>query len=578
MIKEEFLNKIGEINPRLDQKLIARAFDFAQKIYGGQKRLSGQTLLDHCAEIALALAEINLGSSVVAAGLLHEALERIGLPKKELAKEFGDEIAFLVEGVTNISRLEHRGTERTVENLRKLFLATAKDIRVVLIKLVNRTFGLKTIYVFNKEKQKRLAKETLEIYAPVAYRLGMRKICGELEDLAFPIVMPEEYRWLTNQVKDKYQEREKYLQKLTPLVKRELEKASIPIIEISSRAKRYYSLYKKLQRYDMNLNKIYDLVALRIIVKSIDDCYSALGVIHKLWRPLPGRIKDYIAWPKPNGYRSLHTTVFCPDGKITEIQIRTPEMHNEAEYGIAAHWYYSEQKGLVSYIKKLFTRPPEKELKWVQQLQKWQEEIPTGSEELIESLKIDYFKDRIFVFTPLGDVIDLPEGATPVDFAYHVHTSVGHRCVGAKVDNKMVALDKELSNGQVVEIITQKKEKPSQDWLRFVKTNLAKSRIRNWFKKNRTEPEEGKKPPEEKLKIQQKEKPVFPLSPALPPVEIIGESKILTTFAKCCRPQPGDKIIGYITVNRGVSIHRADCPTISKKNAQRLIPVSWKIS
>ena len=253
-------------------------------------------------------------------------------------------------------------------------------------------------------------------------------------------------------------------------------------------------------------------------------------------------------------------------------------MHNEAEYGIAAHWYYSEQKGLVSYIKKLFTRPPEKELKWVQQLQKWQEEIPTGSEELIESLKIDYFKDRIFVFTPLGDVIDLPEGATPLDFAYHVHTSVGHRCVGAKVDNKMVALDKELSSGQVVEIITQKKEKPSQDWLRFVKTNLAKSRIRNWFKKNRTEPEEGKKPPEEKPKIQQKEKPIFPLSPALPPVEIIGESKILTTFAKCCRPQPGDKIIGYITVNRGVSIHRADCPTISKKNAQRLIPVSWKIS
>ncbi|MDD5590030.1 MAG: RelA/SpoT family protein [Candidatus Portnoybacteria bacterium] len=574
--KAEFLEKIKQINPNSNQDLIGRAFDYAQRIYEGRVRLSGQTLFEHCVEIALALAEINLGSPVIVAGLLHEALERVNIPKENLEKEFGQEITFMVEGVTNVGKVEHSGAERTIENLRKLFLATAKDTRVVLIKLVNRLHSLQTIYVFEKEKQRRLAKETLEIYAPIAYRLGMRKISGELEDLAFPIIYPEKHEWLLSQVKDRYHAREKYLQKLSPIISKTLNNAGIFPIEIHSRAKRYYSLYKKLMRYEMDLNKIYDLVALRIIVRNIDDCYGALGVIHKLWRPMPGRIKDYIALPKPNGYQSLHTTVFCPGGKITEFQIRTLEMHKEAEYGIAAHWFYSEQKGLRAYIKKIFAKPPEKELEWIKQLREWQESISSGSSEFLQALKIDFFKSRIFVFTPKGDVIDLPEGATPIDFAYHVHTSIGHRCAGAKVDGKMVSLIQPLKNGQVVEIITQKEEKPSQDWIRLVATNQAKNKIKEWFRKKR---------PQEIIEtIKQKvfllKKPALkPSPPQKPLVEIQGETKFLTNLAKCCNPQPVDQIIGYITINRGVSVHKADCPNLKRiKKTERLIPVSWKMT
>ena len=576
MTKEEFIKKINELNPQLNQELIERVFDYAQKIYKDKKRLSGQTLLEHCCEIAFALSEIKLGTVVVVAGLLHEALERVDVTRQELKKEFGEEILSLVEGVTNVGKVEHKGAQRNIENLRKLFLATAKDIRVVIIKLINRLIGLKTICVFDEEKQKRLARETLEIYAPIAYRLGMRKISGELEDLAFPVVYPKEYNWLISQVKEEYEEREKYLKKITAIVEKAMKKADIEPIEIHSRVKRYFSLYRKLQRYDMDLNKIYDLVALRIIVKNIDECYGAMGVIHKLWKPLPGRIKDYIALPKPNGYRSLHTTVFCPDGKITEFQIKTSEMHHEAEYGIAAHWYYSEQKGLKAYIKRLLTKPPEKELKWIQDLQKWQEEFPPGSEDFFQLLKIDFFKDRIFVLTPKGDVIDLPEEATPLDFAYHIHTSIGHRCLGAKVDGKMVSLDEQLLNGQLVEILTKKEEKPSQDWLRIVKTSLAKNKIREWFKQSKAE--RIKRATQQKQAQKEiKQKPIPLKALQAPIVEIKGETKILSFFAKCCNPKPGDQIQGYITLNRGVSVHKAECKNIKKiKNTERLILVSWK--
>lgn len=578
MEKQEFLKKINEANPQLNRELIERAFDYAQKIYGLTKRLSGQTLLDHCLEIALSLAQINLGSAVVVAGILHEALERVNISEEEMKKEFGDEITFLVQGVTNIGKIEHKGAQRDVENLRKLFLATAKDIRVVLIKLINRLHGLKTIYVFDEEKQKRLARETLEIYAPIAYRLGMRKISGELEDMAFPFVYPKEYQWLIEQIKDKYEEREKYLKKITGMVEKALSRVGIQPIEIHSRAKRYFSLYRKLQRYDMDLNKIYDLVALRIIVKDVDDCYGALGAIHKLWKPMPGRIKDYIALPKPNGYRSLHTTVLCPGGKITEFQIKTMEMHRQAEYGIAAHWYYSEKRGLRAYIRRLFSRPPEKELQWIQDIQKWQKEFPPGSDDFFQLLKIDFFKDQIFVFTPGGDVINLPEGSTPVDFAYRIHTSIGHRYSGAKIDGKMVALDETLSNGQVIEILTKKEEKPSKDWLLFVKTTLAKSKIKEWFKKNEYFPDQTAKLETEKQKTKELQPKPIPYR-AVPAsrVAVQGDTKIMTVLAKCCDPKPGDKIQGYITLNRSVSVHRADCPNVKKiKNTDRLVPVSWK--
>ena len=583
MEKTQFLNKIKTTSPKLNLGLIERAYDYAQQIYWGQKRLSGQDMLDHCAEIAVALAEINLGSSVVAAGLLHEAIEKSKISQEEIKKKFGDEIAFLVEGVTNTGKVEHRGAERSIENLRKLFLATAKDIRVVMIKLVNRYFGIKTFWVFDEEKQKRLARETLEIYAPIAYRLGMRKISGELEDSAFPILWPEKYNWLVQKVKDKYQAREKYLKKLTPVIKKELEKAGVHPIEIHSRAKRYFSLYRKLNRYQMDLNKIYDLVALRIVVKDADDCYAALGVIHKLWKPLPGRIKDYIALPKPNGYRSLHTTVFCPDGKITEFQIRTPEMHHESEYGLASHWYYSERKGLRDYIRRFFTKPPEREVKLMQQLQQWQKEASAQDSEnqnFFDALKIDFFKDRIFVFTPQGDIIDLPEGATPVDFAYNIHSEVGHHCQGAKIDGKMVALDTPLQNGQVVEIITQKQAHPTRDWLKLAVTSQAISHIKGWLKKNKADFAVAEETPKVEPRPETKEtpKPKFKPQIFLTQIEVAGDSKIATTLARCCRPQPPDLIQGYITVlNHRITVHRRDCHNLTKiKDPSRLVEVNWK--
>lgn len=485
---KKFLEQIKKINPELDFELIEKSAYFAQEIYQGMVRLSGQTYLTHCLEIALDLAKLKLDSASVSAAILHESIERANQNKSELKKRFGTEITFLIEGVTNVGKIEHQKARRSIENLRNLFLAMAQDIRVVLIKLVNRIHGLKTLYVFNEEKQKRIASETLEIYAPLADRLGIGEIKGQLEDLSFQYVYPEDYKKITNQVKDKYAEGREYLKRITPLVKEMLTERGIKVIEIHARTKHYYSLYKKLLRYDMDWHKIYDLVALRIIVPDVESCYAALGIIHKRWKPLIGRIKDYIAIPKPNGYRSLHTTVFCQDGKITEFQIRTPEMHEEAEHGIAAHWHYDEQKGLKGYIKrKILKQKPEKgferELAWVKQLREWQKEY-SSPQEFINSLKIDFLKDRIFVFTPKGDIVDLPEGATPVDFAYEVHTDIGNQCIGAKIDGKLSSLSTPLKNGQVVEILTQKNKKPSRDWLKFVKTNQARNRIRAWYRKN----------------------------------------------------------------------------------------------
>ncbi len=577
MKKEAFLEKIKQINPTLNLDIVAKAFDYAQKIYGEQKRLSGQLLTDHCAEIALDLAEINLGSSIIAAALLHEVIEKFNVPREELKKEMGEEVTFLVEGVTNLGKVEHKGAQRSLENLKKLFLSTAKDIRVLMIKLVNRYHGMKTLWVFPPEKQKRLAQDTLEIYAPIAYRLGMRKVSGELEDAAFPILWPEKYEWLLAKVKDKYQARELYLKKLTPVIEKELKKAGINPIEIHSRAKRYFSLYRKLNRYQMDLNKIYDLVALRIVVKDIDDCYGALGVIHKLWKPLPGRIKDYIALPKPNGYRSLHTTVFCPDGKITEFQIRTPEMHREAEYGIASHWYYSEKKGLRDYIRRLFTKPPEKELRLMQQLQQWQKEGTPEAADFFDSLKIDFFKNRIFVFTPLGDVIDLPEGATPVDFAYHIHSEIGEHCQGAKADGKMVALDSVLQNGQMIEIITQKQAHPTQDWLRFVKTNQAQNRIKAWLSKNQPDFAAASEEVKKELPKTETPKQFTKLKASKPIIEVAGDTKIATTLARCCNPKPPEPIVGFITLAHRITVHHKDCHNLEKlKDKSRLVEVNWK--
>ena len=467
-----------------DKDLIRRAFDFAQSAHKGQKRQSGEPYINHPLKVAYGVAEMGLDVSAISAALLHDVCEDTSCDTATIEKNFGKDIAFLVDGVTKLDKIRFHGTEREAENLRKMFLAIAEDIRVVLIKLMDRLHNMETLSFMPADKQKRIALETLEIYAPLAYRLGIGEIKGQLEDLAFPFVYPKEYEWLTEQVKDPLEERKKYVDRLTPVIKEELEKENVKNADIHGRAKHLFSLYKKMLKYEMDINKIFDLVALRILVSTIEECYAALGVVHKLWRPVPGLVKDYIALPKPNGYRSLHTTIFGPEKKVTEFQIRTREMHLEAEQGIAAHWAYTEGKSTKNYQEKGVIFASQKELGWVNQLRDWQKEF-SKPDEFIESLKIDFFKNRIFVLTPKGDVIDLPEGATPVDFAYQVHTDIGNQAAGARVNAKMVTLNYELHNGDVVEIITQKNKKPSRDWIEFVKTAGARKKIQAHVRQSR---------------------------------------------------------------------------------------------
>jgi len=573
----------SESDKKKHSELIRRAFNFAQRAHDGQKRLSGEDYIYHCLAATEIIIDLKIDCQTIAATLMHDVLDgkdgsSAEFWEKELKKEFDKEIINLIKAVTKVGKIKYRGIERAVENLRKMFLATAQDIRVVLIKLADRLNNMRTLSAQPPEKQKRIALETLEIFAPLADRLGIGKIKRELEDLSFQYLMTGEYAWLINQVKDQYEQREKYLEKIIPVVKKELLKEEIKPLEIHWRAKNYYSLYRKLKRYEMNLNRIYDLVALRIIVPTIEDCYATLGVIHKTWRPLPGRVKDYIALPKPNGYQSLHTTVFCDGGKITEVQIRTPQMHEEAERGIAAHWFYSEQKGIKAYLKRIFRQTPQKEIAWIKQLQKWQEETQESPEEFMRSLKIDFFKDRIFVFTPKGDVIDLPEGATPIDFAYNIHSDVGNRCQGAKVDGRMVALDAALQNGQVVEIIKNKNAKPNRDWLKFAKTSQAQNKIRQWLNKNQKDFWDEKIKKEETPKTIQPKTVFAPSAKILKPeAEVAGDPKIAAQLAKCCRPQPPDAIAGYITLNQRITVHRKDCKNLQKlKDPSRLVSAVWK--
>lgn len=470
--------------PKEERALIEQAFLFAERAHKGQKRKSGEPYITHPLATASRILEMRLDSAAVAAALLHDVCEDTDISSENIRESFGDEIAFLVEGVTKLDKIRYRGTERSAESLRKMFLAIAEDVRIVLLKLVDRQHNMETLKFLPPEKQKRIAIETLDIYAPLAYRLGMTELSGDLEDLAFPYVYPQEYEWLVRTTKEQYKNLDEYLKTLKPILAEALIKEKIGFLDIHARAKHFYSLYKKLLKYDMDLAKITDIVALRVILPSIEDCYGTLGVVHKLWRPLPGKIKDYIALPKPNGYRSLHTTVFGPDERAVEFQMRTREMHEEAEKGIAAHWSYSELKrgNTKEYVKANTALMHKKQYAWIGQLREWQKEFDKP-DEFLESLKIDFFKNRIFVLTPKGDVFDLPDGATPVDFAYHVHTSIGHAATGARVNGKMVALNYQLKNGDVVEIITQKNKKPSLDWLQFVKTGHARKSVSSVLKK-----------------------------------------------------------------------------------------------
>ena len=489
-----------------ETEFLRRAFQTAQKEHAPQKRNSGEPYFNHVFQTALTLAEWDMDTTTIAAGLLHDTVEDTPYKLETLKKEFGEEVSFLVNGVTKLGHLKYRTSVKTekdrvnqqAENLRKMILAISEDLRVVFIKLADRLHNMRTLGAMPPLKQKRIALETLEIYAPLAYRLGMQNLSGELEDLAFLYLHPEEHEWMTKNVEEKYSERVAYLERVEPVLRAALAQAHIKPIAINYRAKRISSLYKKLLRSDMNLDQIYDLVALRVVVSTVEECYAALGIVHQLWPPLPGKIKDYIALPKPNGYKSLHTTVFCEDKKITEIQIRTLQMHDAAEHGIAAHWAYSQAKTTKKFLEgnKTFSAKQE-ELNWVNQLREWQKDF-TNPEEFVNSLKIDFFKHRVFAITPKGEVIDLPAGSTPIDFAYQIHSEIGDRCVGAKINNKIVPLDYQIQSGDLVDILVQKNKKPSESWLKFAKTSSAKQRIRRMI---RQETSILRKGPQLELKI-----------------------------------------------------------------------------
>ena len=634
---ENLISKIEEYNPNVNLEAIIKAYNFAEASHRGQLRNSGEAYFVHPFNVAMILADLNMDEATIAAGLLHDVLEDTNVTYETLVGKFGEEIANLVDGVTKLKKLKYKTKqENQAENLRKMVLAMAKDIRVIIIKLADRLHNMRTLEYMSEEKKKEKALETLEIYAPLAHRLGISMIKWELEDLALRYLDPEGYYDLVEKVSKRRKEREAYIQRIIKQIDEKLEEMNITR-DISGRPKSFYSIYKKMVYQNKSFEQIFDLTAIRIIVDTIKDCYGVLGIVHTMWKPIPGRFKDYIAMPKPNMYQSLHTTVIGPEGEIFEVQIRTWEMHRTAEYGIAAHWKYKE--GSVK------TDNFDEKLAWLRQLLEWQKELK-DPREFMETLKIDLFADEVFVFTPKGDVINLPNGSTPIDFAYRVHTAVGHNCVGAKVDGRIVPLDYKLKNGNIVEILTSSNSSgPSIDWLKIVKSNQAKNKIRQWFKREQRGANilKGKELLEKEVKRQGlkvgevlKEewikKVANKLSLNTPDdlyaglgygsitisqvmsrlreyynehygirideaneeakiseqisargrkrftqgVSIKGVENIKVKFSKCCNPVPGDDIIGYITRGRGVSIHRKDCPNLSSlEGKERFIEVFW---
>ncbi len=489
---------------RKDLDLIEKAFNFARQAHEGHTRYSGEPYFVHLVETAKTLAETGMSATVIAAGLLHDTIEDVDVKPETIEKEFGPEVLFLVEGVTKLGKVRYRGMDRHNESLRKLMVAISQDIRVIIIRLADRLHNLQTLEYVPKEKQKRIATETLEIYSPIAYRLGIRRFSRELEDLCFPYVYPKQYQEIQELVKEVRRRNELSLDKFHRSVRKTLAKEGVKVVKSDYRIKGLYSLYQKYLRKDKDIDKIYDISALRIIVPDLTDCYQTLGIIHTHWRPLPNRIKDYIAVPKPNGYRSLHTTVFVGDGTVSELQIKTEKMHHEAEYGIASHIIYKNnvnQQENISWIWHLLphksVKPSSKNSKdlreakyqdvprWIKELVEYQEQVHSGKKEFMDNLKADFFQQRIFVFTPNGDVVDLPSGATPIDFAYAIHSDLGNHLFGAKVNHKLVTLGTELKNGDQVEIQTKKASQPTEKWLNYAVTALAKRKIRSHLHKQK---------------------------------------------------------------------------------------------
>jgi GTP diphosphokinase / guanosine-3',5'-bis(diphosphate) 3'-diphosphatase len=466
---QELIKVINQEKLKVDKELVALAFDFAKVAHKGQTRKNNEPYINHPLGTAVTLAQYHLDQDTIIAGLLHDVPEDTEHTLNEVEKEFGKEVATLVEGITKLGKVKYRGIERYIENLRKMFVAMAADIRVIFIKFADRLHNLKTLEALDPKKQVRIARETLEIYAPIANRLGIWQLKGQLEDLSFKYIYPKEYKNVTELLNKNFKERRVLLKDLNTKVSKELKQERMKVVEISGRTKGMWSLYKKLQTHSNALHRIHDIVALRVVVPTIADCYKALGIIHNHWQPMPNRFKDYIAQPKPNGYQSIHTTIFGDRGKTVEIQIRTPKMHRVAEYGIAAKWHYDERGSITL----------DKELDWVKELSRWQREIK-DSKQYLDSLKIDVFQDRIFVFTPKGDVIDLPEASTPIDFAYHIHTEIGDKATAARVNNQIAPLDAPLKSGDMIEIVIEKNRKgPNRDWLKFVKTRAARDKIKS---------------------------------------------------------------------------------------------------
>ncbi|MFA6549081.1 MAG: bifunctional (p)ppGpp synthetase/guanosine-3',5'-bis(diphosphate) 3'-pyrophosphohydrolase [Candidatus Margulisiibacteriota bacterium] len=469
---DTLLDKIKKYNPQADLELVKKVYAFAAEKHEGHKRLSGEPYIIHPLAVAMILADLEQDVLTICASLLHDVIEDVEVKIQEIKKRFGEEVARMVEGVTKLSQLTFVSREvRQAENFRKMFLAMGEDFRIIVIKLADRLHNMRTLKYLSPEKQQETALETREIFAPLAHRLGMWRIKWELEDLSFAYLEKDKYEEIKNKVAESRGRREKYIQDFTRQAAELLEKVELKA-EINGRPKHFYSIYHKMVDQNLDFAEIYDLTAVRIIADSIKDCYAVLGMVHAAWKPVPGRFRDYIAMPKSNGYQSLHTTVIGPEGRPVEIQIRTREMHRVAEYGIAAHWRYKEGQT---------DRGLDQKMAWFRQMLEWQNELK-DAKDFMESLKIDLFVDEVFVFTPKGDVHGMPSGATPIDFAYHVHTEVGHRAIGAKVNGRIVTLDHKLNNGDIVEILTGKKDNPSKDWLRFIRTATARVKIKNWFK------------------------------------------------------------------------------------------------
>lgn len=655
---ENLLEVLPESYSVIDREMVMRAYKYAETAHAGQKRASGEPYISHCVAVAIILAEMKVQPSVIAAALLHDTVEDTEISLSDIRREFSDEIGQLVDGVTKLTHLprvsradqhdtvilealkekekieeeedlldtqlsRNRRKDLANETLRKTFLAMGDDIRVILIKLADRLHNMRTLGYMPEHKRRRIAQETLDIFAPLANRLGIWQLKWELEDLGFRYTNPEKYKEIAQNLAETRVEREQQMNAITEYLQKLLSDAGIDV-EISGRSKHIYSIYRKMMEKQKTFEMVRDLRGVRLIVPDVPSCYAALGIIHTHWRPIPNEFDDYIAAPKDNFYQSLHTAIIYDDGKPLEVQIRTPEMNQNAEYGIAAHWRYKEKTPRDEQF--------EQRINWLKKLMEWRQEVEDANE-FVDGMKTDVFQDRVYIFTPRGDIIDLPAGSTPIDFAYHVHTEIGNRCRGAKINGKLVTLDYQLKTGDQVEILTAKQGGPSRDWLNpnlgLVQTQRARSKIRAWFKHQNREQNltQGKAILERELKrlgiieydldklaqqfdyhslddlyvavgcgdvslghiintLSEEEKNdnnFLNLRPSLAPklenknaVAVLGLKNILTTYAKCCKPAPGDEIVGYITRGRGATIHRQDCPNILRmKDRERIVKVTW---